>query len=669
MGSSTDINLVSLEFNPFSESDANDETHFFDYMIESNIQHELIKKESYIFLGIEGSGKTACFKILQYICNEKLIGKDVFHISITKKDFHAYRNIIADKEDEIGNKKNLMKSINEKFISRFEELKIEFTSKFYEPDEIMKDIIKSIKLIGYNNLFFLIDIGIKLSDSKDETDNSIDYIHQLVKLLQPFEIIFKIFMPMEINYLIRKKSNLKKIETVELDWDLINKKLVFKNIIEKRLLFASTYEDPATTPINNFNDSLGGKLVVSIEDQVIKKSKTPRDLIKKCNRIMELLPELQKVENKGFLNAKLIDAILEAGEESEQPKSYISPGVHEEATKRKKIKTILHVSDLHMQSEAYAFDLLDTLVYDLNNNIKTDRLDYCAITGDIVASGYQSEYEIAYEFIRGLSERLNIAKEQIVITPGNHDLNYNLSKNSYINIELNDKISLPAGKYTWIEIDYPGKNGIWLRYEDDRNNKWRFYSNFHEKIYGRRFDFNNQAVMHRFKDDKLLFLSLNSAWQIDAYHKDKAGIYEDGLDRTLKEMNKDDDSDWLKVALWHHPPDRLETDRFIDKLVKNDFSFCLHGHLHANPVEHKRRFGIPVLGAGSFGMPHSRQASDVFFSYNVLEINQIDNIMKVFTRKKENPDEPWRPDCRWGKDGKDDFYTIDLENQSDETKK
>ncbi|MCP4698378.1 MAG: XisI protein [Gammaproteobacteria bacterium] len=78
-----------------------------------------------------------------------------------------------------------------------------------------------------------------------------------------------------------------------------------------------------------------------------------------------------------------------------------------------------------------------------------------------------------------------------------------------------------------------------------------FNAHFYKKIYGGKTyppEYAEQGILHKCPEDRLLFLALNSCWEIDHYYTDHAGINADALARALDQLLDGyiDDKIWIQ---------------------------------------------------------------------------------------------------------------------------
>ncbi|MCP4701263.1 MAG: metallophosphoesterase, partial [Gammaproteobacteria bacterium] len=197
-----------------------------------------------------------------------------------------------------------------------------------------------------------------------------------------------------------------------------------------------------------------------------------------------------------------------------------------------------------------------------------------------------------------------------------------------------------------------------------------FNAHFYKKIYsGKTYppEYAEQGVLHEHPEDRLLFLALNSCWEIDHHYTDRAGINADALARALDRL-LDGYDDWLKIAVWHHPvsgPQTMKNVDFLQQLAVHGFQICMHGHVHEAAegfYKYDSGRGMHIVGAGTFGAPADEQVTGIPLQYNLLIFNTETNSLTVETRKKEKPEGAWAADARWGdrKRNPKPNYTIAL---------
>lgn len=342
--------------------------------------------------------------------------------------------------------------------------------------------------------------------------------------------------------------------------------------------------------------------------------------------------------------------------------------IGQQSIPNEKCLNILHLSDIHIESISEAHQYRAQLEADLIKELKVDHLDYLVISGDIGVCSTPDEYQAALIMLGGLIKRFKIDTSRLVIVPGNHDLNFDISADAYDLIphhKLSDNI--PNEKY--IEA---GEAGILLRNDEKYKLRFEHFTTFYKKvckINDYPLDYSKQGILYLNDEDKLLFLGLNSCWEIDHYkpHQKRANVNIEAISHSLDQLLDHKYDDWLKIAVMHHPingSDAIENIDFLQQLATHGFKICMHGHIHESiegyhKYDNKR--GIHIIGAGTFGAPKREQVTSIPLQYNLLILYPKSQIINVKSRKKEKINGAWMADARWGdKNEPSPSYSLEL---------
>ena len=339
---------------------------------------------------------------------------------------------------------------------------------------------------------------------------------------------------------------------------------------------------------------------------------------------------------------------------------------------------ILHLSDLHFGTPDQAQIWSNQLVQDLRNELNIASLDALILSGDIANKSTESEYEAARKFLDYFRQDFPLEPEQIIIIPGNHDLNWEKSEDAYTPVKRKDyngsTILLNGEKRADSNhaIDDGGRF-IEQQDEDEYRERFFYFSQFYQSIKGTPYpkDYEEQYTITPFPSKKLLILGLNSAWQLDHHYKERASINMNALSNALPEIRRNSEYDnFLKIAVWHHPLDSTGNDRmtdqgFMEQLAVAGFRFFLHGHIHQAETN-IYRYDMSANGrkldricAGTFGASTRELVSAYPWQYNLLKFEP--NLLTVEPRRREKENGAWKPDARWNQGaGKDPLprYTI-----------
>ena len=347
---------------------------------------------------------------------------------------------------------------------------------------------------------------------------------------------------------------------------------------------------------------------------------------------------------------------------------------------------ILHLSDLHFgtqqDADRWYGQLADDLIRDLLSQLESNQpphLDALIISGDIANKSLPEEYEAAERFINRLLPEFGLQRHQIVIVPGNHDLNWDLSKKAYeIKQRESYEGSLDNEDILNKDIIVDG-NYVLVPKQREYEERFKHFSNFYENVIGRPYprQYGQQYALWHFPEQNLLILGLNSAWKLnhDPKYRACASINPDALTNAIREINKNPayKNSLLKIAVWHHPlnspfEDRIKDHGFMEQLAQNGFRLALHGHIHrASKEDFKEEFEfrpgrkIDIIAAGTFGAPVREWVPGYPLQYNLLKWK--DNKLTVYTRKRIQINGAWQPDAMWvSSDGitASSFYEIEL---------
>ncbi len=341
---------------------------------------------------------------------------------------------------------------------------------------------------------------------------------------------------------------------------------------------------------------------------------------------------------------------------------------------------LLHLSDLHFDGGTPVGARLQWLLDDVKRDkthggLGFEELDYLVVSGDFTDKACAEGFEKAYEFLSGLTSAFALSAERCILVPGNHDV----SEPADAYAIRNDSKGLPADE--WIQrediiiardpVKYPLR---FKPFSDDLYHKFlqRPYSTVPAE----------QGIAIPFWETGIQFLTLNSCWEIDKFHRKRAGIHPEGVANAIKQAQKQvkdgvksgqlaTDRKLLRIAVWHHgvtaPDYKMKDLQFLGNLQKNGVKLALHGDVHEMRREvigywHER--ALHVTGAGSFGARAGDKGEAIPRLYNLLEIERDFSTIKVHTRCQETLDGAWGGYYKWpdpeGGEGHVAYYTIDL---------
>ena len=308
---------------------------------------------------------------------------------------------------------------------------------------------------------------------------------------------------------------------------------------------------------------------------------------------------------------------------------------------------ILHLSDLQFTAPSDVDIYRTNLAADLKRQA-VESLSYLVISGDVARQGQAEEYASAVDFVNQLAQQFDLPKERIIVVPGNHDVDWTLSKSSYdfkYTEDLPDDFS-PNNKFITM-----GAGGGLLRNDSRYPQRFQPFSQyFYQPVTesGYPLAVIEQGIVKSYPDDRILFLILNSAWDIDHHFTDRATINASALSAAIDSLMAGDYTNWLKIAVWHHPVSgpRAMNDAFLAQLAQQSFQFGLHGHIqHPDEVfySHHKQHNLHLIGAGCFGDPATPGRP---FRYHLLTWNRLMQQLTVNTRQRTAQEVVWTADQR-----------------------
>ena len=227
--------------------------------------------------------------------------------------------------------------------------------------------------------------------------------------------------------------------------------------------------------------------------------------------------------------------------------------------------------------------------------------------------------------VDGLVKRFGLDASRVVIVPGNHDLNWDYLK-KLIRLSpsascLRHYLRIDTSRLAMLERCFVTTRYIASDLQTSTHTSTA--ASTADRII--RWSMPTKLLFIERPEDRILFLGLNSCWQLDHHFRSRASIYMPALTRALDRLQDGKYDGWLKIAVWHHPVTGKEmmNDEFMQLLAVHGFQICLHGHIHeaiagisslrrpAPPSHHRRRhFRRAGQGAGH-RHPAAIQSADV----------------------------------------------------------
>ncbi|MFH1119501.1 MAG: metallophosphoesterase [Bacteroidota bacterium] len=302
------------------------------------------------------------------------------------------------------------------------------------------------------------------------------------------------------------------------------------------------------------------------------------------------------------------------------------------------MRKILHISDLHLTKVEYEktgevntwyekdLNFIDKLVTSIQKNLSKGKLDNIVITGDIANKSNEDEYKVATKFLEELCTKLSFSKNDVLIIPGNHDINWLLCEGYYS--KHNSEVIL---------------NSIERKQPYETNEKYNNFIFFYNSFYGEEiFNPNKSIVWSKVYDDlKIILVGLNTnehECHLPEFHY--GYISHPRLESEIRELvNKY--NEYRFVIFSHHIITPTNED---NKAIKNQDEIltllnvtnristflCGHQHTGGGRKSHEEFANeIISLGVGSL----AKIGNDIQNSYNILELKKAKN--KIQLVKKE----------------------------------
>ena len=306
---------------------------------------------------------------------------------------------------------------------------------------------------------------------------------------------------------------------------------------------------------------------------------------------------------------------------------------------------ILHLSDLHIRVGDTRLAGA-TLHSDLQMHFHIGRLDYLVISGDVADHALPEEYDNAAEFVDGLVNLFSLTPDRVIVVPGNHDVNWDKADEAFIRVPKRHLREAPKARV----IDL-GDKGVLICDESKYKERFTpFSQNFYRKIYSEPYDLDYEKQFRLWKADQdhILFLGLNTCWELDEHQPEKAGIHPAALAGALTELTEGQFENWLKIAVWHHPlgVGSLD-DSFLSLLAQHGFQIALQGHRHKARHQFSVSDSIHIVEGGTFSAPEYEQTPGVAMQYSLLSYDPNRFRIRVEARRQQNPQGAWMSDPRY----------------------
>jgi|GEM_PF-5819845 len=274
---------------------------------------------------------------------------------------------------------------------------------------------------------------------------------------------------------------------------------------------------------------------------------------------------------------------------------------------------ILQISDLHitddtnkksyLKSDVFS-EYIDTFINGISTSLGSDSNKiFLIVTGDIADASIRLEYEQAAVVLNKLCERLSIIPKDVMLLPGNHDINRNLLK-----VE-SDKGTPDNELHTKQKV------------------KFKFFKEFYDKFYmNKDIKFNPGKSVVRtilLPENNLLLIGVNTVYHESILVQDHKGWIEPTKLREELSIIKQSTTDYstlYKIVFMHHRPDRVnESNNHIANWshvgpIFEEFGIYNyvsgHNHSYQSYPLHLHTTQIHA-GCGTFGLIADKQHNSI----------------------------------------------------------
>jgi len=294
-------------------------------------------------------------------------------------------------------------------------------------------------------------------------------------------------------------------------------------------------------------------------------------------------------------------------------------------------------------------------------------IDYLVISGDMSDRCSEEGYRGARVFIERLTEGLKIQKasyrSQVLIIPGNHDVDFHHSRNAFTYLGL-----IPNSEST--PGDHLLEHGVLrpTQREYDETRYQRFSEILYQPLFGTDYPTRaeDQATFVTSGTDDLALIGLNSAYKIDHIQKKRAGIHLDALNAGMSLFRRflAGHPEGKCLVVFHHPVGlRVGAIRReeLEMAKHDDVIAFLRGDSHVVDLDQNNSMiaGLPTIIGGGFGGVSSDQlAGGVRWGFDYIEVDWAERKAFTTSRTKHAENGIWVPNPVYTVGGKLTDTTI-----------
>ncbi|MDR0604100.1 MAG: metallophosphoesterase [Bacteroidales bacterium] len=355
--------------------------------------------------------------------------------------------------------------------------------------------------------------------------------------------------------------------------------------------------------------------------------------------------------------------------------------------------SILHISDLHKEATDNYNNLFQSMKDDCDKYTKKGiRMpEIIVVSGDLIKGGTQNEirkqYEEVTEFLNKLvGFFLTGDKIKIIIVPGNHDIDWNVSRESmqkeiddntdgFINRKKENAVKLfqkdSQVRWSWQEFCFYKIKNI-----DKYNERFLLFAEFYSTFYGTEYSSNPQEQfhIHDISQLKVAFVAFNSCYNND--HLNFSGtIKPDCITKASDELRRLHNLGRILIAVWHHNTIGLPFEnnymdkRILRSMIDKHIQIGLHGHQHKCQVsfENKNVFSddkILIISSGTLYGNRVALPAGTKRQYNIIEIDTGNDKATITIHSREDKSQDEYDIPSWGEgridDSSDSLWTTEI---------